>query len=142
MTNFGIMHNPDCMVDGAALQLIKPKTPLQKLLDSYGLRNFELNNKRIRKDVWVTEDDEKKLLGYCEQMGIMVMDKPYEKTRFSSWSIEDNKRYDKKDKETTTIKELEAKIKILELEKELAELKAGKSKKVLSPKKKIWAKKK
>lgn len=51
MTNFGIIHNPDCMVDGAALDLIKKKTPLQLLLDKYGLRNFELNNKRIWKDI-------------------------------------------------------------------------------------------
>lgn len=140
MTNFGIIHNPDCMVDGAALDLIKWKTPLQKLLDKYGLRNFELNNKRIWKDIWVTQEDQERMLDYCNQMWVVVMDKPYEKTRFAANTI---KIVEKKEDKKLTIADLEEQIKMLKLEQELEELKSRKKpvKKALSPKKKPWAKK-
>lgn len=138
MTNFGIIHNPDCMVDGAALDLIKKKTPLQLLLDKYGLRNFELNNKRIWKDIWVTQEDQERMLDYCNQMWVVVMDKPYEKTRFAANSI---KEVEKKEDKKLTIADLEEQIKMLKLEQELEELKSRKkpTKKALSPKKKTWA---
>lgn len=82
MTNFGITHNQDCMIYGAALDLIKPKNPLQLLMDKYGLRQFELSNRRIWKDIQVSEADQAKLQEYCDELGILVMDKKYEKTRF------------------------------------------------------------
>ena len=65
-------------------------------------------------------------------MGVVVMDKKYEKTRFSGDSIKESKPQEQK---KTTIADLEEQIRILKLEKELEELKAYKEKS-LSPKSK------